>query len=533
VGYALNQAMKNHPSPASQLPDELWTGIWQGLPFADRIAVSHVCRDWRTLALATATVWSHVHFFSTLHYASCKCTTCMRTDPLARAFLRRRRSNIDCIPIILKRSQKSPLVITFEVFSDKSIKKSCSDQAVQTQFVDLLKPHVDRVVGFRILSDDPYEVPGLLSGLGMDTFTVIRELSCTYTGDRGPDWSGNDPRPIPLLKDTDFINAPALQRLEIWPSAVGWWIARDATYRLHNLTHLTTGIRNRETMRNIFCTCPALVYVKFGMRVFVATEDPKPKTKTKRRGGRSEASSQLEPTMDQLKPSGLDTVILSDVHANMDTTAFANEWPHFALHVREYHLDYFVDPEVERLVLPNDGVRIFDSMPTSTSMLIALDQSENRCRILAFDDHGMIRGISFGEDLWSVVVNSVTIEGKEIHSFLWESLSVAHFTNLTLRLGSHQSFWLCPPSCEISALTKFEMIGSSSAISRFTHTDALRDWRACLPAVVRISIQQNDAQESTQLREAVFDGWEEAVVQMPELWAEACGDEPKAIGMNF
>ena len=77
------------------------------------------------------------------------------------------------------------------------------------------------------------------------------------------------------------------------------------------------------------------------------------------------------------------------------------------------------------------------------------------------------------------------------------------------------------------------MIGSSSAISRFTHTDALSDWRACLPAVVRISVQQNDALESIQLREAVFDGWEEAVVQMPELWAEACGDEPKAVGVNF
>ena len=150
------------------------------------------------------------------------------------------------------------------------------------------------------------------------------------------------------------------------------------------------------------------------MLFFVATEDPKPKTKTKRRRGRSEASSQLEPTMDQLKPSGLDTVVLSDVHANMDTTAFADEWKHLALHVREYHLDYFIDPDAERLVLPKHGVRVFDSIPTPTSMLFALDQSEERCRIVAFNNHGMIRGMSFGEDLWSAVVNSVTTEDKEM-----------------------------------------------------------------------------------------------------------------------
>ena len=141
--------------------------------------------------------------------------------------------------------------------------------------------------------------------------------------------------------------------------------------------------------------------------------------------------------MDQLKPSGLDTVVLSDVHANMDTTAFADEWPHFAMHVREYHIDYFVDPDAERWVLPKHGVRIFDSMPTPTSMLIALEQSEERCRIVAYDDHGMIRGISFGEDLWSAVIDSVTIEGKVMRSFLWVSLSVGQVTNITLRLGLH------------------------------------------------------------------------------------------------
>ncbi|KZV99464.1 hypothetical protein EXIGLDRAFT_831411 [Exidia glandulosa HHB12029] len=43
-----------------RLPDELLAEVFHHLALADRITSSHVCRSWRTVSLATPSLWSHV-----------------------------------------------------------------------------------------------------------------------------------------------------------------------------------------------------------------------------------------------------------------------------------------------------------------------------------------------------------------------------------------------------------------------------------------------------------------------------------------
>ncbi|KZV82425.1 hypothetical protein EXIGLDRAFT_843754 [Exidia glandulosa HHB12029] len=43
-----------------RLPDELLAEVFRHLALPDRITASHVCRSWRTVSLATPSLWSHV-----------------------------------------------------------------------------------------------------------------------------------------------------------------------------------------------------------------------------------------------------------------------------------------------------------------------------------------------------------------------------------------------------------------------------------------------------------------------------------------
>ncbi|EJD41349.1 hypothetical protein AURDEDRAFT_169507 [Auricularia subglabra TFB-10046 SS5] len=42
------------------MPSEVWCAIWQHLPFASRITVSHVCTSWRKTALACPLLWNDI-----------------------------------------------------------------------------------------------------------------------------------------------------------------------------------------------------------------------------------------------------------------------------------------------------------------------------------------------------------------------------------------------------------------------------------------------------------------------------------------
>ncbi|KZW04303.1 hypothetical protein EXIGLDRAFT_758595 [Exidia glandulosa HHB12029] len=64
--------------PRYRLPNELWCLIWSQLPQEDRIRVSQVCSDWRSLALSSPAVWSDLIFITSRHASHlCTCHDCL------------------------------------------------------------------------------------------------------------------------------------------------------------------------------------------------------------------------------------------------------------------------------------------------------------------------------------------------------------------------------------------------------------------------------------------------------------------------
>lgn len=59
-----------------RLPDELWLLVWAQAHLADRITLTHVCHFWRTLALRSPRMWTHVEVYSLEHRLGCDCNRC-------------------------------------------------------------------------------------------------------------------------------------------------------------------------------------------------------------------------------------------------------------------------------------------------------------------------------------------------------------------------------------------------------------------------------------------------------------------------
>ncbi|EJD42496.1 hypothetical protein AURDEDRAFT_152790, partial [Auricularia subglabra TFB-10046 SS5] len=76
---AISSAQRGHNGRLSlqnRLPTEVLCNVWQNLSFSDRIAVSHVCGEWRDAALNSPPLWKHVEFYTTRHSLACYCTYC-------------------------------------------------------------------------------------------------------------------------------------------------------------------------------------------------------------------------------------------------------------------------------------------------------------------------------------------------------------------------------------------------------------------------------------------------------------------------
>ncbi|KZW01425.1 hypothetical protein EXIGLDRAFT_692894 [Exidia glandulosa HHB12029] len=59
-----------------RLPDELWPLVWAQAHLSDRITLTHVCHFWRTLALRSPRMWTHVEMYSLEHRLGCDCNRC-------------------------------------------------------------------------------------------------------------------------------------------------------------------------------------------------------------------------------------------------------------------------------------------------------------------------------------------------------------------------------------------------------------------------------------------------------------------------
>ncbi|KZW01232.1 hypothetical protein EXIGLDRAFT_830195 [Exidia glandulosa HHB12029] len=144
----------NRLFPRYRLPDELWCMIWRQLSLDGRIHVSHVCHDWRTLALSSPALWSDLHFVTSRHdqdYCDChdcedfrhhtECTNCDNEWSSGS-------SNLRTILEVLPRSLAHPLSLTICVQLPEGSEPDRSElntlaRALRTQINRLRTLHCD------------------------------------------------------------------------------------------------------------------------------------------------------------------------------------------------------------------------------------------------------------------------------------------------------------------------------------------------------------------------------------------------------
>lgn len=127
------------------LPDDIWYIVWDSLPMDDRLAVSRVCKYWRSLALSSPRLWSELDFFDTSHGADCECETCegMRRYDIGCHNCCGEEvgsTNLRTIRELLSRSLQVPLSLSITVIEDNGF-----DSHSAWHLLHALKPHAARI----------------------------------------------------------------------------------------------------------------------------------------------------------------------------------------------------------------------------------------------------------------------------------------------------------------------------------------------------------------------------------------------------
>ncbi|KZV95202.1 hypothetical protein EXIGLDRAFT_834465 [Exidia glandulosa HHB12029] len=129
-----------------RLPDELWVGIWAHLPMRSVVSVSHVCRIWRSMALASPSLWATLEVFGRRHPTDCKCQPCVavatwviyckscRSDAVTLG-----NANTELIRHLLPRSDFCPLSLVMDIEHNTGVDET-------RQIAEMLAPHCQRIV---------------------------------------------------------------------------------------------------------------------------------------------------------------------------------------------------------------------------------------------------------------------------------------------------------------------------------------------------------------------------------------------------
>ncbi|KZV97625.1 hypothetical protein EXIGLDRAFT_764278 [Exidia glandulosa HHB12029] len=160
----------------ARLPDELWCLVWQDLPLIDQLAILRVCHAWRTLALASSSVWSTVDVNLDLHHYDCHCEPCredrqdFRKRYLVSNTIPSTKTNLHLIPRALSLGKNVPLTIEISDIASNS-----NDDAYE-YLGELLQLHAHRLRAMHLDLQDSWVTQHLLEAVeplnALQTFSV-------------------------------------------------------------------------------------------------------------------------------------------------------------------------------------------------------------------------------------------------------------------------------------------------------------------------------------------------------------------------
>ena len=166
--------------PRCSLPNELWAKVWGLLTPRDCIAVSHVSRDWRDMALQCPELWRSPSFISTVHHKDCSCRACKdRTvaRPCAecgRVPVPQPGPALESAAAFIARSGGLPL----ELFV--AVRSETADPAGLLAFAELIEPHKARLHTIRACVEDINAFQQFLQSFDELPYLRVLEVSSNW-----------------------------------------------------------------------------------------------------------------------------------------------------------------------------------------------------------------------------------------------------------------------------------------------------------------------------------------------------------------
>ncbi|KZW02687.1 hypothetical protein EXIGLDRAFT_829203 [Exidia glandulosa HHB12029] len=236
-----------------RLPDEVWCMIWQDMPLVDRLRITHVCHDWRQLALGSPRVWCTVDLWFYRHDDNCACDDCA-LSPAPHPMI----SNARLVRYALTLSRSVPLCVSLgdrgSEFALGLFRTDC-DAAVHL-ILALLQPHIDRLAALHADLFSAYVLTKFLSLIP----ALPRLVSLTTTS---PNFNALG---VPLCKSV--IAMPQLRTLSM-TGGWGHWLLYSRTQVFPAVTTLRVTFGWTKATLAMIRACPNLQCLELWIPQFV------------------------------------------------------------------------------------------------------------------------------------------------------------------------------------------------------------------------------------------------------------------------
>lgn len=236
---------------APKLPDELWCMVWEDLPLADRVRVTHVCHDWRTLALGTPRVWRCIDYWFYRHNEACTCIECAFQGDSSRSV----RTNALLVSLALPRSVPLELDIFLgDKGTDHRENIFCPSDTV-SYLSNLLLPHKGRI---RTIYADVYNAQSLTTLLDeLREFPALTSLVATAAADGRAN--------LGARLTNERLSMPKLERL----SLTNGWAAATCEQSFPAVTNLKATYGWCTSLRRLIEACPKIAFLDIGMTKWI------------------------------------------------------------------------------------------------------------------------------------------------------------------------------------------------------------------------------------------------------------------------
>ena len=196
-----------------RLLPELWGTVWAELNARDRLTVTQVSSQWRSLASRCPQLWTNLNMTTSLHRHGCNCVRCCPSydddEALQRLCLWCKRhseprlsSNVDLAQDLINRSGRLSLSLRA-----RSTGREHTDPDAVRRMSTTLAPHVDRLRELDVSTDNPKTFyRNFFARLGTLSNLVKFKYDCS--GELDIDWQQN--LNLPSLEDFSFRSSRIL-----------------------------------------------------------------------------------------------------------------------------------------------------------------------------------------------------------------------------------------------------------------------------------------------------------------------------------